>query len=378
MKQREDGHQKIINEIKKLPEINDDLKKETLYNRISSDLSSHPNSRKRKNNKLLPIVAASSVTALIFITFFFAGLFPFKQNTDLTSNQDTNSPDNETKEVNLESDNKHQGNELQYSESEEVESFVVQDLIPSPFTIVYGAAIDEQQQFVVPISFIVEESADLNQSYNDMEHFIDDEKWGLHENLLSDALFQLSDTEVIIELDNDFSLTEGSADAYMLERLLSTMFTPYGIGKAVFRTEKDGNENIEELPLGGVKNVSYKLYRNQFLVPISNSDNLSISEAISEMKVNEEEFSIDQTVPSDIEMDIQSEDDQLALIFEEDTTFDNNQEAIVMVESLLMTAKSFGFQTVQFHNSPLTQIGDYNLNAPIAVPEAVNPVDLRK
>lgn len=391
MKQEGNEHQKIIDQLQELPNIKDDMEKEVLYNHISSNLTSEPDLNKRKNSKFLPIFATTTI-ALIFITSFLftTDMLPLEQSSEIATNQEMIV--NRADEANeLARTNKNQENYTEYSESgemhrvesnEQSKSFVIANTDNSPLTIVYGAMTDEQQQYVIPLSFIMEENTDVNKSYNDMEQFIDDENWGINEYMLRDASFQLKESEVLIDLESDFSLDEGTT--HMFERFLSTMFTPYGIRKAVFRTDKNGNGielepygNIKELSLQEEENVYYKLYQNQFLVPITNSDNVSISGAISEMKMKEEGFPIVQTIPSGIELDVLTEDEQLTLTFEDNTSLDNNQQGIIMVEALLMTAKSYGFQTVQFHNSPVNQIGNYNLSTPINVPEAVNPVDLR-
>lgn len=53
------------------------------------------------------------------------------------------------------------------------------------------------------------------------------------------------------------------------------------------------------------------------------------------------------------------------------------QELLTMVEAILMTAKSFGFDSVKFENMSIQQIGNYDLNNPIKDPNGVNPIVLK-
>jgi hypothetical protein len=93
------------------------------------------------------------------------------------------------------------------------------------------------------------------------------------------------------------------------------------------------------------------------------------------MKKAQKPLNIYPTIPEDIQFRLTTLDDQLFITPDNDQVFQDEQRALIMIEAILMTAKSFGYEFVTFnHVSTIDQIGPYQFSEPIEVPEAVNPV----
>ncbi|WP_067725401.1 hypothetical protein [Oceanobacillus damuensis] len=400
MKRTEDKHQEIIDGLKGMPDITDDTDKEVLYSRISSVFSESHSTKKRKTDrKLIPILSTVAAAAIILMIPFMLQIDIFQSNNEtaeLFSVDETAYDDASHNSNKMESANEEQERSVdtEDSEAERTEEMSEQNIDTNdsltsfttmessePYQIVYAAIPDNQQQFIIPISFLVPENADLEAYYNSLESYMDMEEMELNNYMLKDASFELEESEVRIRLDDEFSIGDGSANAHIFEQTLSAMFTPYGIDKAVFQSENGGIDMgpfgvIEELSLNRNEEI-YKLYKNQFLIPVPNSNNLSITDAIAEMKVEQTEFNINQTIPETVQYTADSSGNELILTLQDETSFENSQEVLIMIEAILMTAKSYGYEYVQFNNLPFDEIGNYNTSEPIKVPEGANPVDLR-
>ena len=385
-------YDKIIASLKQLPVVKDKMDKSDLYSRISPKLKDSQNVKSKRKVKVVPILATAMVAVLLAIIPFILNNSSTQQ-ADYSMNLDVaNTYDYMEESGKTESSNEqeaHSGGIADDSQEESTETRVAMDEAPMQShiisadeagTFVYGAVADAQNQYVIPITFIVEDSVNVAAFYNQLATYIHEDSWNTAEYLLEGASFELNevDKEVFIELENGFTLEEGSTNAYIFEQMLATMFTPLGIEKAVFKNGADlGSIGfIKEMVLYQDEAL-YKLYNNEFLIPVPTSKELSIEEAIVEMSQNKPEFNVSRTIPDDVQLEVQSSGSLLELTFADEQVLLDNQDILTMVEAILMTAKSFGFEEVQFQNSPLQQVSEYNLSKPISVPSAANPVDLR-
>jgi hypothetical protein len=396
-KERE-KHQEIADKLKEMPKMQDTRDKEAVYTRISSQINNNSN-RTTKKKKFIPITSAVAA-ALIFII-----LMPVFFDIDMqqTSEEDmmNQSGDMEMQEANddnssiqdyHESSDDKESQENDRSEQEinimqtQNESLVVQDINQNE-NLYFAGLSDIQEQYVIPISFISSGEWDLQSFYNNMDEFVSEWENSTGEYLFENVEFQInqSDNEIALELPDDFSLDGGSARANMFEDLLATMFRPYGTEKVTIQTddgepaEIDPFGEITELLLPQVNPSSYKIYEVdnfKMLIQIPKGEQTGIEEAIMEMKEDEAEFHVFKTVPDHIEFTIEPENKQLNFRFSDTSDLTENQDSIEMIEAVLMTAKSYGYEEVSFENTDKEYIGPYNLTEPIPVPEAVNPIYL--
>src|SRR5690625_3252248 len=223
-------------------------------------------------------------------------------------------------------------------------------------TIIHRAIVEEQFQYVIPISFITTEEIDLTTKFNDLNKYFKPEEWGVRDNMFKDVIFDIDIEEqiVVVELPKDFSLGEGSAKAHAFSEMLLSMFQPYGIKTIEFNPYQ--GEKVDLGKFGDLSRLdvtdpvpsNYKLFRHpeadrSFLVPIKQM-NISITEALTDMKADEDLGHVYQTIPNDVDFSVSSIEQELIIQFSDHAKLSNEQEFITMVEAILMTAKSFGYE----------------------------------
>jgi len=395
-KEKKYQQQELIDKLKDMPEVQDKRNKEEVYSQISSRLI-EKDEETNKKKRFIPFASAAAA-ALLFIIFL-----PVLFNTDMqqTSENDTI---NQASDMDVEEANEN--NDIQYNQESsegtneesnlteqetsimetENESLVVQDINQNEHRYFAGLS-DVQEQYIIPITFISSGEQDLQSFYNNMEEHLSEWEKNTGEFLFENVEFQInqSDNEVALEVPDDFSFAGSSARANMFEYMLATMFRPYGTEKVTLHTD-DGEPavldpfgEINELPLRQIKPSSYKLYKMEdikMLIRIQHDEQKEIDEAMMEMKEDETALHVYKSIPDEIQFTIEPDNEQLNFTLSNDTNFGENQDSQEMIEAVLMTAKSYGYEQVRFDNTNQEYIGPYNLTEPVPVPEAVNPVYL--
>lgn len=180
-----------------------------------------------------------------------------------------------------------------------------------------------------------------------------------------------------------------------MERLLVNslyhMMQPLNVETIFFTT--DGNQGADfahygtltelEVP-SQIKNI-YKLYQVSdehpvWIIPIPANSDSSIEEAINAMYEGNENFSIRASIPENITIEnIEESKDLLTITFSKSVNLTPTEPTVYMIDAILMTAKSFGYEEVHFRNANIDQIGPYNLEEIIQVPAAINvmPISYR-
>ncbi|GAB3791735.1 hypothetical protein [Virgibacillus kimchii] len=392
----QEQQRKLTDKLKELPEIYDKRSKEEIYSQISSRVKYDKNSPRRKN--WLPMISASAAALLIFI------LIPAVLNMDM---QQTSEDDavHQTSDIQMEEANESQA--YQYTEEssrqntndedvpaeqentlakDEKESLIVQD-INQDENIYFAGLSDIQEQYVIPISFINSGERDLQSFYNELGKYIRELNIHSGEYLFENVEFNINEPkdEVSLVLPNNYSFEGSTARANMFEYILSIMFRPYGTEKVTIHSDEGEPAELEpfgiidEMPIREMTPSSYKLYElgnTRKLIQIPHDQQTSIEEAIQEMKKDETEYHVYRSIPDDIDFSINQEDNQLSIRLAENANLAEDERSLEMVEAVLMTAKSYGFEKVKFDNTNQEQLGPYNLTAPVSVPEAVNPIYL--
>ncbi len=367
--------EELIKKLKQLPKVEDHGDKDELFQRISTQMNEK---MPHKNNKLVPVFSTVIAVLLVF------AIIPVLINQSMSETSVNDSTENADEEssheiemfVERDADQKGQLFDTQ------VESYVFQHT-DDDSTAVYGAVTDEQLQTIIPVTIIIPENVDLETHYNQLDQYLDENDWGVNQYLFNGANFELDidNHEIGIRLPDDFSLGEGSANPTMFENILTTMFTPYQIEKVIFGEELDlGSIGVvSELPLQDQEKVNYKIFQadqqyRKFLVPAKVEDNVTIEEAIQDMKKGQASFNIYPTIPEDVQFSFTTVGEELIITLDHDQVFANEQKATIMIEAILMTAKSFGYELVTFNETSVDQVGPYRLSEPLTIPEAINPI----
>jgi len=119
---------------------------------------------------------------------------------------------------------------------------------------------------------------------------------------------------------------------------------------------------------------------NAFLVP-TQVDFKDINQALDSMRegadIFEEQSGVDPSIPMSITIEsVQVKGDTAIVVLSDKSVMENTIENIFALESILMTAKEFGFTQVIFKTTQEGLVGNVPLNEPVNVPYSPNPITL--
>ncbi|WP_217585405.1 hypothetical protein [Lentibacillus saliphilus] len=409
----DDKDKKIIDMLKSLPSIDDEQSKDELYQRVIQNIESPRNIKRKKHVMLFPILATAA--AFLIGLILLPGLFNeeaneanhFEKANDIQHDDEGKSADDQSnKEIHdAESDtfdtdqaaiDEHDQEERaeKVTEGDTFSSYVLKQSSESQ-PLVYGALPDQYAQYVIPMTFVyanAEIATDnaLTSFYNELEKVLTPNEWGMGAFPIKDITFQIDmkENRVIAEVADDFSIGDGSARAYMFEKTLNMMFRPLGIQQVDFKTVS-GKETIELGPFGEIDEMPieekgkaiYKMYypdkaTRSFLLPVPQDETIDITTGISLMKENELANDVFASIPEDVNLTASVDENVLILSVVTPEKLENDRDTQVMIEAMLMTAKDFGFTHVVVKNSGLESIGPYDVTEKIAVPKAINPIEI--
>lgn len=389
-----DRHDKeIIDKLKQLPKVENHVDKDYLYEQIRTKLNRSSNVKEKlkstNRKKIIPIFSTLLIIAIMIMilpTFINEMIYTNESKTsDLNESFDAEIDVEESSLETTESDDDFERGKTDDLTSNN--SYVLRT-INNEQTIVYSAIVEEQLQYVIPISFITQDKSDLSSVYNELDFYLQEDEWGSLDYLFKDVIFDmdLPNRQVMMSFPEDFSLGDGAALANVFGEMLSAMFQPYGIEKVVFADHYELDLGpygmISELELHEPPLVNYKLFKHPnaeraFLTPIK-QEGQSIVEALNDMKNAEQFYHVNQTIPDDVDFHVESSEQELLVYFSNDTILEDNQLYMTMIEAILMTAKSYGYQSVIFENTNIEWIGPYNITKTLNVPLAINPLPLSK
>ncbi len=87
----------------------------------------------------------------------------------------------------------------------------------------------------------------------------------------------------------------------------------------------------------------------------------SIEDALLDMKKENQIYNLHPSIPNQFNFTVDvSNTEQLVLIFHNNVHLKENHETIRMIEAILLTAKEYGFDTVQFKNTNVKNIGPFD------------------
>ncbi|GAE91329.1 hypothetical protein JCM21714_277 [Gracilibacillus boraciitolerans JCM 21714] len=187
--------------------------------------------------------------------------------------------------------------------------------------------------------------------------------------------------------NNTFDVIASGSNISNFEWILAYMFQPLDISEISF----ENNHSIAE-ELGAIENpyslletkqTPYKLYQadntgsSEWLVPITNNQYKTLNSALEEMKNNEQTFLVWATIPNDANIAVENLAENHVFVSISSKQIGDNQLTVSMVESILATAYTYGFQQVTL-DIGLDQIGKYDLTAPIDTTNQINIVDLNE
>ncbi|MCM3440840.1 hypothetical protein AB3Z07_16810 [Metabacillus halosaccharovorans] len=392
MKKREWNEEQLQQLLQQLPSVRDKQSKKELYQKIYYK----DHYKKKRRIWVAPTVATIAVLFILALTSPLLYQSITSTNEENAMDMASTSSSESTKAEN------NSGQELQMAESSiaedrdnenvalsrkeiEQETFVT-DADDSANIITVGLT-DESLQNIIPVSFKEEagkEELDQIEAFNP-DKFA--EKLGpLRIALTNTDLEEENNDEIIINYKSDNGSITGSGSEVAYKESIIETFRWLGYKKAnLFTNGAEGIEfsnygQEEELEITETRNKAYLVYqydesKAKLLVP-SPESLPTIEEAIDIMKKGIDEQELKPSIQEHIgEINIKEDGEQLEIDFTQNANVENNEESIIMLESILLTAKDFGYETVQFNGTKEKEIGVMDVSRPLEVPFSPNPID---
>ncbi|WP_112181211.1 hypothetical protein [Paraliobacillus zengyii] len=385
MDQQRLGETDLEQKLKEMPKIHDHQSKEHLYSNIQQKLNSTPKS-KQNRSWIIPSLALIAAFSLVFIfirssnTTEFERAEQIEDNGDkVTSQEEAISGDSSENSMIIDDAVVDMESMLYYKEFEQEQMFTL-------------AVADQNYQYAIPITLVDSTSTgEPNDYYNRINSFVGDlvVDAGIKTFPFEDIVFEFTDNnkQLFMTVSDAYEFPPGSSNANMFQKMLNLMFTPYGITNIITQTESMDPVTLgpfgelDKFPLSEIKNQVYKIYqyedRDKLLIPTSVNEIVSINEALTLMQMDEGQY-IEATIPKDTSFNLEEKSTEDILIsFSESTDFADNQLTMSMIEAILITAKTFGYRSVEF-DIPIDSevVGEYRLQEAIPVPDGVNPLVL--
>lgn len=392
MKRQKWNEEQLEQLLKQLPSVKDKKTSEEIYQSIQF--------KQQKNNTSKTWIAPTIAT--VSALFIFAMISPFlfqninpneESAKDIASSSEQHvkmekysAKDSEISEAKLEQESTIEQSTLDKKAilSDGQETFVT-SISEAEETLTVGFT-DGNAQNIIPISVNINENQDKIEQIEDIIPEINTEELGLIGYELSSTEFSDKENteEIKIEYKGKPKLL-GVNEGLFQEAIVET-FRWLNFKKArLYTNDKEGIEFSHsglktELDLKQESKKAYFLYQYdehtpKLLVP-SKDQYASIDKAIEAMQKGLPDQNLKPTIMNNIAtIGIKENGEQLEVEFKQGTLFENSESTIIMLESILLTAKEFGYKTVQFKEMNIDKIGVMDVTKPIEVPFSPNPID---
>ncbi|MDC3413087.1 hypothetical protein NC797_09930 [Aquibacillus sp. 3ASR75-11] len=399
MDRKEYKEENIESLLSQLPVVNDDMDRNDLYQKVSARLSTNKSFAWTKFKWIIPTFAALTVLFLLVLLIppFVNQSNEYSKEADMqtgeasSANSDTGSTaSNSTleEEATIEKADQTEESERIGLTSDEKPDFVshVLNQTIDGMSFIQSGVLDTNAQYLIPISFRVPSGYTRMELYNRLPQMIQEEEWGVYAFPLNRVSFTLNkgEEQVTMRIPEKYSLNEGYQKLYV--DLLSYMFTPLKVSKV--KIEQTGNEtanfgmygNVNEIELEPLGKQSYFVYqvsenKPQFLVAVPQDKESTLEEALQFMQVPVDTPNISPSIQKEMLFTVETYDQmkRAKITVSNQTKLRNNQTSLNMIESIMMTAKSYGYETVTF-DLPIQKIGPYEFTEELPVPVAANPM----
>lgn len=251
------------------------------------------------------------------------------------------------------------------------------------------AAPDRNIQFVVPLTYMVKQEGNtLVQALEGTAAAMNEERLGLSKNIIQDLQISDNQNKVMVQVKKDHLFGNGSASENMFVDSIEETFRWLPYDKVEFTTDNHkgislGNMGeLVEFPINHFLRKAYLTYQAdgdypKLLVPTVESYE-SLEAAMEVMKQGDEMYELRASIPADVEIkEVKGDYSHLIVRFSENTKLSNEESDVYMLHAIMLAARDFGYESVQFEGGIAEKIGDITLKKRQAVPEAPNVVTIR-
>lgn len=262
-------------------------------------------------------------------------------------------------------------------------------LKPEEKNYITVAAPDRNIQFVVPLTYMAKQEGNtLVQALEGTAAAMNEERLGLTRNIIQDLHVSDDRNKVTVQVKGDHPYGNGSASENIFIHSIEETFRWLPYDQVEFTT--DGHRGIRlgnigelaELPITPFLQKGYLIYQRdedypKLLVPTVESYE-SLEAAIEAMKQDNEIYELRASIPNDVEItEIKTDHSHVTVTFSENTKLSNEESYVYMLHAIMLTARDFGYKSVQFEGGITQKIGDIILRKRQILPAAPNVVTMQ-
>lgn len=409
MKKSEWNDEQLEHLLKQMPIVKDNRDPREIYQSISSKVK-----RKQKNTWIIPSLA--TVAALLLIVLI--GPSFLNQSSDISlGNKESSAEDSSTmmaidapKEENgatqmttITGDDS-ENRKINDTSLEEPTSYVIREYMDKKL-FTFGVP-DAMLHTVIPVSVLVD---DVDNSHIEL---LPDIIQKVNATLINSGYtfldfpltnYSFSEKEngdgtknIILEFAPDMNMESlASAESMAFWGAISESFRWFDGNYKEIEFHQNGKMGVM-IGQSGVEHTTYSLEKagkrayfmytpfedgRKFLVPNEmRGKSQTFSDALETMRNNLEigSFVLQPTINENVNFEIdETNSSNVTITFTDDTSLEDNDINLMMIEAIMITAKEFGYQTVSFENANLDRIGSWNLTGvENTIPVAPNPITL--
>ncbi len=381
--------------LREMPKLKDHRDPHDIYENISKKLEEKP----RKTWIIPSFATAAAVFLITILSFNYFDGASFNHSADKSTQEEAateQNPSLKREESTVENEARMDvGKEENLTEMNDITFQATED----PTTAIYAedlgamqvftlAIPDSQVQNIIPVSFLIEPSDQVDQlaHIEEVMASIDEQEWGLDDFYPLEADFSIDANDSILNVNvaADHPYQDGTASIPFINAI-QQLLIHLNLEKAVFTTNgkekgmSTGHDFITEKLVEKTSNLAFYFYypNNEsikpYLVPFTESFS-TIEEAFKAMKTNIDTHNLKAPllVEQITSVAIEETNNRVNITFNEGVNIEDTPETIQSIEAILLTAQSFGFEKVKFSNVPIDTLGRFSLQEEIQVPIAAN------
>ncbi|WP_078429425.1 hypothetical protein [Alkalihalobacterium alkalinitrilicum] len=364
--------------LRQLPKVEDNRSKEVIYQNIRKQMNTEP--MKKRKQWLVPTVAST------FAAFLLILLIPMMLSNESNESEEALPVTEEAEDNEMFAIEVDEVNENAATEQELYISALVDDILLENQRIVTVPFVDEQANFIVPVSFIVrDDDAILHQMTAILEEY-DPSYIGLSESPLKGVTFEeVSDTTVAVDIPE---VPIGSANEKILVEAIKMAIRPLSYSFATVLV--NGIEGIDIGQYGPLDSLDVKSFVSGYYFyesasgikllvkgPSEETGALDFEENLQMMQSTNQ--GLFPTIPEEvvIESVVEEKSGTTTITFSNDTDVLTTPTPLMMIEAILLTARDSGIQEIRFENIGVEELGHYKFNDAISTKIYPNGVAYR-
>lgn len=352
-----------------LPEMKDTRSRDEVWQSI------HLHKKKKRKQWIVPTVAA--LASLFFI-------ISFVQSRD--QNQDTALQFDEASLLEESSAKEEALDMAPFSSGKDLNTVIDEEplvIYNNQQQIVTIGFLEKNRNVIVPISFI---GNDVEPIENQMQGFLNDfngEVYGFQPSIFQSMEIESVNDTVTLEIDEEDS-SHLPKDRTTFQELMRETFRWKNFDKIKLYTNNEpgielSSGKLFEIEIDKLLKKAYfllPLNERSFLVPTKKSYQ-SVDEAFHAMRNGDGQVN-DSLIPTILQPflieKVEKDGNLLTVSFKNEENYVDEKRVTIMIEAMLMTAKEFGFEYVEFKGLEDLMIQKYDLRNPIEVPYSPNPL----